>query len=144
MLYYNIKLIRELQDMTQGEFATKLGVSKDMVYTYEKGKAEPSELTKKRIAKMAGIELTTLEKDQLKEEDLKINRQDKAPKEPMTYTPISATDQGASMAHAPGQDQKSETLEDAVKALLNNSVALKAQAAAIEKLAGLLSSGSGK
>ena len=77
----NIKLIRELSGMTQNDFADLFGnVSKDMLYTYESGKANPNELFKSRVAMIAGIDIKSLETVELKESDIKlVSRQELKP-----------------------------------------------------------------
>lgn len=94
--------------MTQAEFAKEIGVTKDMLYTYEKGKAVPSNLTIERIAKIAGINSDILEKKALKESDLKL----------LYTTTISTKPQIPNQAINPDpREQRILELEETVKKL---------------------------
>lgn len=73
----NILLIRQLSGTTQEEFGSKLGASKAMIVSYEKGKASPSELFVSRLSKMSGVSENKIKNNKLSESDIDLNELEK-------------------------------------------------------------------
>lgn len=94
MLHFpeNLRLIRALAGMTQTEFAERIGygVNKDMLYSYESGKAKPKELIIDRIAQLAGTTPGYLKNKKFVASDFDLNdlkeRMKDPPKEPDIQT----------------------------------------------------------
>lgn len=59
-LHNNLKFIRLLSGKKQQDFAVELGISRDQLYTYENGKAKPSQLTMMKFAKIANVSIEDL------------------------------------------------------------------------------------
>jgi transcriptional regulator with XRE-family HTH domain len=72
----NLKLIRQLSELSQQEFGKLFGISKDKVFSYENERAQPNELIAAKIAEFAGITEEQLYKKKLKREDVIIKPQD--------------------------------------------------------------------
>lgn len=73
----NIKTIRELSGLTQPQFGAIFDASKAMIVSYENGKAAPSELFIKRLAKMVGATSDTLKNGLIEEEHIEVEKLEK-------------------------------------------------------------------
>ena len=79
LLIENIKIIKKALNLSQAKMAAKLNegaeradfFSKDQVYTYESGKAQPSNLFKTKLAAIAGVTIKDLTNRKLTEKDIK-------------------------------------------------------------------------
>jgi len=60
MIAKNIKHLRKLQGLTQGEFADKIGINRPAVGSYEEGRAEPRISTLQKIALLFNVSLDAL------------------------------------------------------------------------------------
>lgn len=81
----NIKLIRQLLDITQADFGKKLGATKAMIISYEKGKALPNSLFITRLANAAGLSEKDLTNRSLIEDDIDLNSLEKVYKLEKVY-----------------------------------------------------------
>lgn len=94
----NIKWIRLLSGKKQTEFAVILGISEDQLYTYEKGKASPNSVVKEKIATIAGITVTDLEKLDIKKRTIQVINPD-TKKVEFTLAPNVANQQEKELKH---------------------------------------------
>lgn len=72
----NIRLIRDLTGLSQSDFAEKIGleVNKDMIYSYESGKAKPKSVIIDKIAEIAEISKEDLQNKKLTVKDFHADR----------------------------------------------------------------------
>ncbi len=68
MIAKNIKYLRKLQGLTQGEFADKIGINRPAVGSYEEGRAEPKIATLQKIALLFNVSLDALIADDLSDQ----------------------------------------------------------------------------
>lgn len=68
----NIRLIRELSGKTQTVFGNRFHATKDMIISYEKGRAKPNNLFLTRLSEASGIPEADLLDTPLKESDIKV------------------------------------------------------------------------
>jgi len=76
MIAKNIKHLRKLQGLTQGEFADKIGINRPAVGSYEEGRAEPKITTLQKIALLFNVSLDALISEDLSEHNSQDNVKD--------------------------------------------------------------------
>jgi transcriptional regulator with XRE-family HTH domain len=94
----NIKWIRLLKGLSQAKFGDLLGVSKDAVYTYEVGRTVPNVAVLSKIATMAGVSISDLEKKDLKNLTIHVINPD-TKKVEFTLAPNGANQQEIEIEH---------------------------------------------
>lgn len=103
----NIKWIRLLKGLSQAKFGDLLGVSKDAVYTYEVGRTVPNASILSKIATMAGVSISDLEKLDLKEQTVHVINPD-TKKVEFTLAPNGANQQQKELEHLRAMLQEKE------------------------------------
>lgn len=61
-IHHNLKTIRTFLGLSQQSFGNLVGATKDMIFSYENGKANPSDAVLKSTAEIVGITTEKLEK----------------------------------------------------------------------------------
>lgn len=69
----NIRLIRQVMNLTQPKFGKLFGATKGMIISYEKAIASPNELFVKRLSLLSGVPHADLLDTDLTEENIKID-----------------------------------------------------------------------
>lgn len=72
-LSHNILLIRKTAKLSQEAFGKRFGVTKDMVYTYEKDLAKPDDIFVEKVADFARVSFADLTKKRLKPSEIALN-----------------------------------------------------------------------
>lgn len=118
VLHNNIKFIRLLSGKKQQDFAKELGITRDQLYTYENGKANPNEFILLKLANIAAVSLEDLLTKDLKNRTVNVINPD-TKKVEFTLAPNGANQLEKELQHLrellKAEKEKNELLKQLVE-----------------------------